>query len=192
MDRDDEHASFLPAISFPPPGTNTSELTLVSPAEYQNQSTISPSLREKPPGYLSSSNSSNSRQNRTKYEFLGNSYQRIQRLYDNWVVDSWLLEVLSLGLAFVSMGALVVILTIYQNKPLPHWRWGLTLNSLLSIFSQLITLSITHALAGALSQQKWLWFRKSTRTLKDFGCFDDASKGPWGCLVLLCSKSQIL
>ncbi|EFQ34321.1 uncharacterized protein GLRG_09465 [Colletotrichum graminicola M1.001] len=36
----------------------------------------------------------------------------------------------------------------------------------------------------SLSQYKWNWY-KSPRPLKDFGAFDEASRGPWGSLKLL-------
>jgi hypothetical protein len=165
------------------------EYTFLNPRDIHRITSQSPASTEKSAGYLSSAKSNSKR---VKYESLGGSAHRAQYLYDTWVTDSWVLEVAGLGLALVSMGTLIAVLVVYQNKAVPHWRWGLTLNSLLSILSQIITLSITSVLGGALSQQKWLWFRNSTRSLKDFGRFDDASKGPWGSLVLLFSKSRIL
>ncbi|KAF4616234.1 hypothetical protein G7Y89_g15173 [Cudoniella acicularis] len=193
MDIDNEHASFLSTIAFPLPSPNESELTIINPRDRHSTSISTHNSVEKPPSSRSSANSnSNSRRNRTKYGVVGNSAHSARDLYHRWVTDSWLLELGGLGLTLLSMGALVVTLMVYQNKAPPQWRWGLTLNSLLSILSQVVALSITAILASALSQQKWLWFRNSTRSLKDFGRFDDASKGPWGSLVLLCSKSRLL
>ena len=163
--------------------------TLLNPRAIHRIASQSPSWAPKPESYYSTAKFNSMR---VKYESLGGSAYHAQYLYDTWVTDSWVLGIAGLGLALVSMGALIAVLLGYQNKVVPHWRWGLTLNSLLSILSQIITLSITIVLGGALSQQKWLWFRNSTRSLKDFDRFDNASKGPWGSLVLLFSKSRIL
>jgi hypothetical protein len=104
------------------------------------------------------------------------------------VTDWWLLEVCVITLASLSLAGLIITLIVYHNKAIPHWRWGLTLNSLLSILSQIITLSVsvTKVLAGALIQQKWLWFRNSRRSLNDFERFDD---GPWASLKLMFSRT---
>jgi Protein of unknown function (DUF3176) len=163
--------------------------TFLSSRDIYRIASESPSFTEKPSGYSSSAKVNSKR---VKYKSLSGASHGAQHLYNIWVTDSWRLEVASLCLALASMGTLIAVLVAYQNKAVPSWRWGLTLNSLLSILSQIITLSTTSILASALSQQKWLWFRNSTRSLKDFSLFDDASKGPWGSLVLLFSKSQIL
>lgn len=193
MDLHDEHASFLSTIAFSSSSPYESMLTLTEPGRHHSTTTLSPRLAEKPPGSRSSVNSSSSsRGESTKYGLISNSAQHARHSQRKWITDSWLLELGGLFLALLSMGALIVTLLLYQNKGVPQWGWGLTLNSLLSILSQITTVSITMVLAEALSQQKWLWFRKSARSLADFGRFDEASKGPWGSLVLLCSKSRLL
>ncbi len=179
MNLDDEHASFLSTIVFSPSSTSESQLTLVEPEKRHSTSSGFLGRADKSPSVRSFADSdSYSRRNHAKYGAIGNSAHLAQSLCESWIADSWLLEFAGFGLALLSLGALIITLLVYQSKALPHWKWGLTLNSLLSILSQVITWSITSAVAGALSQQKWLWFRKSTRPLKDFARFDEASNGP--------------
>ncbi|KAK4178302.1 hypothetical protein QBC36DRAFT_344725 [Triangularia setosa] len=45
-------------------------------------------------------------------------------------------------------------------------------------------MSFIYPLVQALAQQRWNWF-KSPRSLDDFRVFDEASRGPWGSLLLM-------
>ncbi|KAK0745328.1 hypothetical protein B0T21DRAFT_280461 [Apiosordaria backusii] len=45
-------------------------------------------------------------------------------------------------------------------------------------------MSFIYPLVQALSQQRWNWF-KTPRSLDDFRVFDEASRGPWGSLILM-------
>jgi len=44
------------------------------------------------------------------------------------------------------------------------------------------------AVAAGISQQKWNWFSRRARVVKDLQVFDDASRGPWGSIKLVFSK----
>jgi len=47
---------------------------------------------------------------------------------------------------------------------------------------------MTSAAGASISQSKWLWYRQDEpHPLKDIQLFDDASRGPWGAVVLLFS-----
>jgi len=116
----------------------------------------------------------------------------IGQLYHSWVTDWWLLELGALVIAALCLGCIIIVLFVYRNSPLPSWPWGITLNTLLSVLSQVSNLGLMTALIGAFGQQKWLWFRKSRKSLNDFNAFDKASRGPWGSLLLLCSKSKVM
>lgn len=118
-----------------------------------------------------------------------NSFRSIERYYQSWVIDWWLLDIAALGPATICLGAIATILAIYSGKP-PSLPGSLNLNSILSILSQISTATLMKALVSSLSQQKWLRFRTSRKPLKDFGDFDEASRGPWGSFQLLRSKSK--
>jgi hypothetical protein len=116
----------------------------------------------------------------------------IGQLYHSWVTDWWLLELGALVIAALCLGCIIIVLFVYRNSPIPSRPWGITLNTLLSVLSQVSNLGLMTALIGAFGQQKWLWFRKSRKSLNDFNSFDKASRGPWGSLLLLCSKSKVM
>jgi len=140
MNLDDEHTSFHSTIAFPPPSPNGSELTLVAPEGRQSISTLSPSVIGKSICFRSSTDSNpKSGQTKTHYGLIGQSTQYPKYWFDTWIIDYWFVELGALVLALFFTGALIVILLVDQNKAMPHWRWGLTLNSLLSILSQVAT-----------------------------------------------------
>jgi hypothetical protein len=56
--------------------------------------------------------------------------------------DTWALEMVSCGLAVLSLFAIIVLLALHQNEPLPNWPQLITINSLLSIFSTLLRIGL--------------------------------------------------
>ena len=108
--------------------------------------------------------------------------------YSNWFVDWWTLELLSWVLAALAFGMIITVLVIYHDQPLPEWPSNITLNSLLSVLSQVAQWGLMGSIAKALGQLKWLWFKKK-RSLNEFVVIDEASRGPWGSF-LLCIKGQ--
>lgn len=85
----------------------------------------------------------------------------------------------------IAMGAIVVILKLYDQKPLPQWRFSITINSLVALFSTISKAALLIPIAEGLSQLKWLWFAERPKKLFDFEAFDKASRGSWGSLQLL-------
>lgn len=54
---------------------------------------------------------------------------RFWDLVDEW----WLWELLSWTFAALCMIAIIILLGVYQNRQLPTWPWGLTLNAYISV-----------------------------------------------------------
>ena len=100
---------------------------------------------------------------------------------------SWLFEVTGQLLAAVSLGILVVVLKVHQDKPIPKWPVGLTLNTIASIISTIFRSSLMISVTSALSQSGWLWYAQRPKPLRDICWFDSASRGPLGSLQLLWS-----
>ena len=46
------------------------------------------------------------------------------------VKNSWLLETLSCLVTLIALAATITILSIYNDRPLPHWPYSITVNSL--------------------------------------------------------------
>ncbi|KAH0428466.1 hypothetical protein CcaCcLH18_09024 [Colletotrichum camelliae] len=97
---------------------------------------------------------------------------------------TWYLEIMSSLLAFSCLLAIVIILFIYQGQPLPKWPEYLSINSLMAIFTAVFKASLIMPVAEGLGQLKWEWFSQPRR-LADVVLFDDASRGPWGSLMLI-------
>jgi hypothetical protein len=46
----------------------------------------------------------------------------------------WWMEIIAGVLVLLSIMAIVLVLALYQNQPLPNWPFGISVNSLVSIF----------------------------------------------------------
>ncbi|KAK2016786.1 hypothetical protein LZ32DRAFT_524372 [Colletotrichum eremochloae] len=97
----------------------------------------------------------------------------------------WLPELLWCVVSVASVAALASVLSRFDNRPLPRWPLGLTLNTLIAFLATLARASFVIPVSESISQLKWLWYRGAPRPLKDFQDFDAASRGPWGSLQLL-------
>lgn len=96
----------------------------------------------------------------------------------------WLNEVASCLVAFGVLIAIICVLNQNDGQPLPEWKYGITLNALVSVLSTILKAAAVMPLAVGISQAKWLWYAEP-RPLKDIETFDDASRGPWGSFLLL-------
>jgi hypothetical protein len=120
-----------------------------------------------------------------------NIAQRIERKLYNYtasrsVVKRWLLEIISWSLSAACMGGIVLILALYKDKRIPKWPLGLTLNACISVLSKIASAALLLPVSEALGQLKWSWFQGgNSKKMWDFEIFDNASRGPWGSLLLL-------
>lgn len=98
--------------------------------------------------------------------------------------DPWFWENLSVIFSLLCLTAIFVILAVYNNSPSPRLPHGLTLNAIVSILATGSKASLIFVTSESIGQLKWIWFR-TKRALIDMENFDNASRGPWGCLILL-------
>lgn len=61
-------------------------------------------------------------------------HQDVNRLTTLWE-DSWAPEIASCALAVLSLFAIVILLAMHEDAPLPRWPKLITINSLLAVFS---------------------------------------------------------
>jgi len=115
------------------------------------------------------------------FPLLINIRDRISR----YIIEWWLLEVISWFIGAFSLAALVIVLRHYDDSKIPHWKFGLTLNALISLLAGLTRSSLLIPTYQALGQLKWNWFRVEPRLMADFERFDSASRGPLGSIILL-------
>jgi hypothetical protein len=103
---------------------------------------------------------------------------------DRVVLTYWLFEVLCGMLSLACLIAITVVLYAFDNRPVPTWRYGITLNTIVSLLASVATFSLIVPITAGLSQLKWLWFREK-RSLADFQILENASRGPAGSISLL-------
>lgn len=99
--------------------------------------------------------------------------------------DVWIWEFASWSVSAACIAAIIVILSLYNGRLLPEWPLGITLNAAVSVLSTIAHGAMLTPVTSCLSQLKWLWFSRRNHPLRDIAFFDDASRGPWGCLLLL-------
>lgn len=120
-----------------------------------------------------------------------NLAQRIEQKLWNYtasrsVMKRWLLEIISWVLSASCMAGIITMLMIYHDKNLPKWPLGLTINAYISILSKIASAALLLPVSEALGQLKWSWFQgDNSKKMWDFEIFDNASRGPWGSLLLL-------
>jgi hypothetical protein len=100
--------------------------------------------------------------------------------------DTWLLETLAIVLSLVSFLMILVLLKVYDNRPIFVWH-GATLNTFVSTIATLGKAMLLFTVSACMSQWKYIWFSQAQRKLIDFEVFDSASRGPSGSLSLLWS-----
>ncbi|KAI9725124.1 MAG: hypothetical protein M1828_003466 [Chrysothrix sp. TS-e1954] len=101
------------------------------------------------------------------------------------IVKEWWLEILACVLIIAVIAAVVVTIRLQQDRPLYHWPYDLSINSIISIYSVVVKAAILLIVSEGLSQLKWVWYT-CARPLKDLEDFDKASRGEiWGSLLLI-------
>jgi hypothetical protein len=100
-------------------------------------------------------------------------------------VKRWLLEIISWLISALCMGAMLVVLYILKDDTVPKLPRGLTLNAFIAVLSKISGAALILPTSEALGQLKWSWFQGDSKKMWDFEIFDNASRGPWGSLLLL-------
>lgn len=96
----------------------------------------------------------------------------------------WSWEILALAIVVACFAAVVGLLLALQNRPVPDWPSGITVNAVLSVLVTVMKGATGIIIAECLSQLKWLWFKRE-RNLIDLVIWDEASRGAWGARRLL-------
>ncbi|CAG7921681.1 unnamed protein product [Penicillium olsonii] len=98
--------------------------------------------------------------------------------------SSWTLEFISCLMSVIFLAAIIVVLRMYDGKPMPDWPYGITLNALVSVLSTVMKAAMVFIITEGLSQLKWSWFSKGNK-LSDLALLDAASRGPAGAFIAL-------
>jgi hypothetical protein len=119
-------------------------------------------------------------------QFFGHGAHRLNVNFRDIWSNTCLWEILSIVLSGIAFTLIIILLKTYDQHPPPQFSYGLTLNALTSVLASFSKSSLLVAVAGAISQLKWHWFQSTDgRSVFDMQLFDDASRGPWGSVMLL-------
>jgi hypothetical protein len=96
----------------------------------------------------------------------------------------WWWEALCCIIALGALLAIVATIRVHESKPLPQWRYGLTVNAIISACAVVLKAAAGLVLAEGISHLKWIAVARP-QSLSSFVAHDDASRGPMGALKLL-------
>ena len=103
------------------------------------------------------------------------------------VLDSWIGEAVVMALSIGCLAAIAIIVNIYDGAPLPQWRGGVTLNTVIAVLSTTARSGMIFVVSATMGQLKWCWLGQTRRRLVDMQVMDDASRGPLGATRILTS-----
>ncbi|KAI1172630.1 hypothetical protein F4777DRAFT_498051 [Nemania sp. FL0916] len=99
----------------------------------------------------------------------------------------WWWEISSSITSLIGLGLVVFILKQVDNQPISSWPYSIQPNSLIAVITTITKASMLVPIASCLSQLKWDHFQYRPNPLNDFQIYDDASRGPWGCIYMICT-----
>ncbi|KAK7910675.1 hypothetical protein PG985_013156 [Apiospora marii] len=105
-----------------------------------------------------------------------------------WATETWLYEFLAWMLSCYCFGGIVVTLALHHDKPIPEWPFDITINAVVSALSTIMGSALLVPLSSIIGQAKWSTVLNRRRKLADIVAYDEASRGPWGSVTLLCKK----
>lgn len=110
------------------------------------------------------------------------------------VTRTWSWEILAAVISTASLTIVATCLTVMSNRRLADWELPGSLNAIVSVFITSAKAALLMLIAEGISQLKWAHFAEKKQRLYDLQMFDNASRGPWGGLVLLltCKLKPIL
>lgn len=117
--------------------------------------------------------------------YCGRGQSTTRRICNPLESNSWTWETVAVLLNLAVTAIILLTLALLNNKKLPNWPLGITPNTLISILTTFSKSMLLFVVGQCLGQLKWVWFARRARPLKDIGTFDEASRGPWGSLLLI-------
>lgn len=145
----------------------------------------SPQFRSRADQVLGSRNKQETQRPTSSFQNKARKFQ-IGAVYTKWVTDWWCLELFSCIIAALAVFSIALTLAIHNNRSLPNWPFSITINTLLSVFSQIGQMATLLPIAECMGQLKWHFFTARKRPLTQMQDFDSASRGgPVGNIRLL-------
>lgn len=97
----------------------------------------------------------------------------------------WWWEIGGALLSIICVGLVLVVLFEASNIALAAWPLWIQPNSLIAVFTTVGKSAMMVPIASCISQLKWRHFELRANRLSHLQVLDEASRGPWGSLMLL-------
>jgi hypothetical protein len=97
----------------------------------------------------------------------------------------WWWEIGAMCISSLCCGLLIVFLAKIDGTSVSLWRLWIQPSTAIAIIAAFVRTSMMVPVVSCISQLKWRHFRTRHRPLSHLDLVDDASRGPWGALVLL-------
>lgn len=109
----------------------------------------------------------------------------VKTFWDMVLRFGWWWDIGSILVATICICLIVAILFSMSNKPLSAWNSEIQPNSVISILTTVAKSALLVPVSECISQLTWIYFSERPRALTQIQVFHDASRGPWGSMVLL-------
>lgn len=117
---------------------------------------------------------------------------RARQQKDNSIAR-WRVELIAATIAVAGIITLVAVLVKFDKQPQQEYHFirnqTYTLNAIVALIATITRVAMGVTLGSALSQCMWNWFVDKSRdgtALSNLTLFDQASRGAWGSMKLLC------
>lgn len=97
----------------------------------------------------------------------------------------WWWEVGACVTSLIGLGLIILILKRVDEQPIDMWPYSIRPNSLIAATSTITKAAMMVPIASCFSQLKWDHFHYRPNPLHHLQIYDDASRGPWGCLYMI-------
>lgn len=97
----------------------------------------------------------------------------------------WWWEICGALLSIICVGLILAVLFKANDLALEAWPLWIQPNSLIAVFTTVGKSAMMVPIASCISQLKWRHFEQRANRLNHLQLLDEASRGPWGSLMLL-------
>ncbi|KAI0018414.1 hypothetical protein F4780DRAFT_522817 [Xylariomycetidae sp. FL0641] len=102
-----------------------------------------------------------------------------------WTSSWWWWDLGASIVSLVAVGLIIVVLQRVDDHDIEAWPYSIRPNSMVAVLTTITKTSMMVPIASCLSQLKWDHFHYRSNPLDHLQIYDDASRGPWGALLLI-------
>ncbi|TID19062.1 hypothetical protein E2P81_ATG06041 [Venturia nashicola] len=114
----------------------------------------------------------------------------VKNKFSRMIHHFWMIEVISCLISFLCLGLIILVFLAYDGKKQEtHGIYSGLPTTTVNILITLMRTAMVLPVGTALAQLQWSWF-KTEQQLADMETFADATRGPFGSMILLSKMSQ--